>query len=64
MTTTAPLTPVSSTNKADHHDITEILLKGALNTINHHKPPQTGNQKFLSNFPNIFSACVSCLYDG
>ena len=27
-------TPVSSTNKADHHDITEILLKVALNTIN------------------------------
>ena len=26
-------TPVSSTNKTDHHDITEILLKGALNTL-------------------------------
>ena len=26
-------TPVSSTNKADHHDITEILLKVALNSI-------------------------------
>ena len=25
--------PVSSTNKTDHHDITEILLKMALNTI-------------------------------
>jgi hypothetical protein len=25
-------TPVSSTNKTDHHDITEILLKVALNT--------------------------------
>jgi hypothetical protein len=25
---------VSSTNKTDHHDITEILLKVALNTIN------------------------------
>ena len=33
----SPGTPVSSTNKADHHDITEILLKVALNTINHHK---------------------------
>ena len=30
--------PVSSTNKADRHDITEILLKVALNTI---KPNQT-----------------------
>jgi hypothetical protein len=28
-------TPVSSTNKTDRHDITEILLKVALNTINH-----------------------------
>ena len=27
-------TPISSTNKTDHHDITEILLKVALNTIN------------------------------
>jgi hypothetical protein len=27
------LSPVSSTNKADRHDITEILLKVALNTI-------------------------------
>jgi hypothetical protein len=27
-------TPVSSTNKTDRHDITEILLKVALNTIN------------------------------
>ena len=29
----SPCTPVSSTNKADHHDITEILLNVALNTI-------------------------------
>jgi len=29
-----PGTPVSSTNKTDSHDITEILLKVALNTIN------------------------------
>ena len=26
--------PISSTNKTDHHDITEILLKVMLNTIN------------------------------
>jgi hypothetical protein len=25
--------PVFSTNKTDHHDITELLLKVALNTI-------------------------------
>jgi hypothetical protein len=29
----SPGTPVSSTNKADRYDITEILLKVALNTI-------------------------------
>jgi membrane-bound inhibitor of C-type lysozyme len=29
----SPHTPVSSTNKTDRHDITEILLKVALNTI-------------------------------
>jgi len=28
-------TPLSSTNKTDHHDITEILLEVVLNTINH-----------------------------
>jgi hypothetical protein len=31
----SPGTLVSSTNKTDCHDITEILLKVALNTINH-----------------------------
>ena len=30
----SPCTPVSYTNKTDRHDITEILLKVALNTIN------------------------------
>ena len=29
----SPDTPVSSTNKTNHHDIAEILLKVALNTI-------------------------------
>ena len=29
----SPSTPVSSTNESDRHDITEILLKVALNTI-------------------------------
>jgi len=31
----SPGHPVSSTNKTDPHDITRILLKVALNTINH-----------------------------
>jgi hypothetical protein len=30
-------TPVSSTNKTDRHDIAEILLKVALNTLNQTK---------------------------
>ena len=34
----SPGTPVSSTNKTDLHDRTEILLKVALNTINQTKP--------------------------
>ena len=34
----APDTPVSSTNKTDHHDIAKLLLKVALNTINQTKP--------------------------
>ena len=29
----SPGTPVSSSDKSEHHDITEILLKVALNTI-------------------------------
>ena len=33
----SPGTPVSFTNKTDHHDITEILVKVVLNTIN--QPP-------------------------
>jgi hypothetical protein len=36
---------VSSTNKTDCHDITEILLKVALNTINH-KPNQIINNLY------------------
>ena len=35
----SPGISVSSTNKTDHHDITEILLKVALNTITHHTHP-------------------------
>ena len=34
----SPGTAVSDTNKTDRHDITEILLKVALNTINLNQP--------------------------
>jgi hypothetical protein len=40
MSVISPVTPVSSTNKTGHHNITEILLKVPLNTtdqFNHHK---------------------------
>ena len=39
----SPGTPVSSINKTDSHDITEILLKVALNSITPH-PVQKENQ--------------------
>jgi hypothetical protein len=42
----SPGTPVSSTNKTDHHYIAEILLKVALNTINHPPPPLIININF------------------
>jgi hypothetical protein len=44
----SPGPPVSSTNKTDRHDITEILLKVALNTI---KP----NQLILLNFSFVIN---------
>jgi hypothetical protein len=34
----SPDTPVSSINKADRHDIAEILLKVELTTLNQTKP--------------------------
>ena len=36
----SPGTPVSSTNKSDRHDTTEIVSKVALSTINQTKPLQ------------------------
>jgi hypothetical protein len=42
----SPGTSVSFTNKSDCHDITEILLKVALNTIIWHKP----TKKPISNY--------------
>jgi hypothetical protein len=38
----SPGTPASSTTKADRHDMAEILLKVALNTIK-----QTNKNKFI-----------------
>ena len=47
MLVVSPGTPVSSTNKTDHHDITEILLSG----VKLHKPTKQTNhiaEKLLS----------------
>ena len=40
----SPGTPVSFTNKTNHHEIAEILLKVALNTIN-----QTKSLRYFTN---------------
>jgi len=56
-------TPVSSTNKTDHHDITEILLKVALNTIIQSNPIQNYfllKYIFIS-FPFFFSDWMNLL---
>jgi hypothetical protein len=42
----SPGTQVSSTNKIDRHDITEILLKVALNTINLNQTYRLTNDEF------------------
>jgi hypothetical protein len=48
----SPGTLVSSTKKADRHDITEILLKVALNTINQTKPKPSINLLMSNNKNN------------
>ena len=52
----SPGTPVSSTNKTDHPDIAEILLKVVFNTINQTNPVHYGNKwhsssKVFERFP-------------
>jgi hypothetical protein len=39
----SPGPPASSTNKTDHHDITEILLKVVLNTVKQTSKQQMSN---------------------
>ena len=55
----SPLTPVSSTYKTDRHEITEILLKVALNTINHkltkQKHLKTSNSSAIVSICNTYS---------
>jgi len=58
----SPGIPVSSTNKTERHDITEILLKVALNTIN-----TNTNTHVVIFFVQLFtinsmlSCCSSCM---
>jgi hypothetical protein len=49
----SPGTSVSSTNKTDHHEINEILLKVALNTINL-------NQSYITCCKKTSSKISSC----
>ena len=54
-------TLVSFTNKTDCHDITEILLKVALNTINLTPTPKKSLFKQISTFiqdPVFFLICI------
>jgi hypothetical protein len=50
--------PISSTNKTDRHDITEILLTVALNTIK-----QTDIKLFSRNRKSFFSSFKSVTQD-
>ena len=52
-----PGTPVSFINKTDRHDITEILLKVSLNSINQSKP----NQHFVQYIE--IDMKVNCYYN-
>jgi len=49
----SPGTPVSSINKTDRHDINEILLKVALNTINQTKPHIMAFNLMIHKFASI-----------
>ena len=57
MSVISPGPPVSSTNKTDHHDISDILLKVTLNTI---KPTNQIGQK-LSKLFISHAVCFSWL---
>ena len=65
----SPALPVSSTNKTDHHDITELLLKVALSTIKPTNQPFTQSiytvakylytNKVFAHFQSLFSLTKS-----
>jgi hypothetical protein len=51
-------TPVCCTNEIDFHDITEILLKVTLNTINQTKPIKNWKPLFLDQFLLKLNICM------
>jgi hypothetical protein len=53
----SPDPQVSSTNKTDHHDITEILLKVALNTTKKKERNKQTSKQTLHILVDIFSYC-------
>jgi hypothetical protein len=59
----SPGIPVSSTNKTDRHNITEILLKVALNN---HTPKTINNNRVIPGFirkqKNFSEVGVKCHY--
>jgi hypothetical protein len=55
----SPCPPVSSTNKSDRHDIAEIVLKVALNTINQTNNTHEYNKTMiLKNYLNDYYLIV------
>jgi hypothetical protein len=52
-------TPVSSTNKTDHHDLTVILLKVALNTINLIEISWFEELLYFRGYINVLILCYS-----
>ena len=52
----SPGTPVSSTNNTDRHNITEILSKVSLNTINQTKPMGTMDNTSHENSMKRFTS--------
>jgi hypothetical protein len=60
----APQTPVSSTNKTDRHDITEIFLKVAFNTIALiEAPPSQISKWYIKGYSNKSDSATSTISD-
>ena len=60
----SPGTPVTSTNETDRHDVAEISLKVALNTINQTNPrDQCAKYGFIKGVTSAYVMCyIICHY--